>query len=382
MLVIAALSGRALAQAGAAGRFATTVIDLFGDRETRRAARMWRCVGGDISRGLDAADFERVLDEYDTDWPLIYGGGLEGQWDLLARINHQRPILGNRPDVIAQLKNPGIFFTTLERLGLPFLTTRRTRPKQSAHWLRKRSGSTGGFGVGPCLPAASSQDLDSRTDYYYQRRGTGVPYSVQFIAEGARVDILCFCRQDPAPGPGMPYRFGAIATWNHAAPHPDRNLKGTMVERLVAATQSLSQTFSLRGLNSLDVLIDGDSFVILEINPRPGAGIDLLESIAPGWCMAAHIAASQSRAWPQWPGMEGKYAHWQIIYAGDDLWLPEKVVWPSYCLDTPPGMRKIAAREPVCSILTQSDSPEGGEILSLARAATLRRQLAHYKRAA
>ena len=56
-------------------------------------------------------------------------------------------------------------------------------------------------------------------------------------------------------------------------------------ERIVAAT-------GLRGLASADLLVDGADWWLTEINPRPGATLDVLDRRGTP-LLAAHIAAEQ-----------------------------------------------------------------------------------------
>ena len=64
------------------------------------------------------------------------------------------------------------------------------------------------------------------------------------------------------------WRRGATAhAWRRAC----RALLSAVVHRVAAA-------MSLVGLNSADFLVDGERFWLLEINPRPGATLDIFET--------------------------------------------------------------------------------------------------------
>ena len=52
-------------------------------------------------------------------------------------------------------------------------------------------------------------------------------------------------------------------------------LPDDVAARVTAAVRALAAAFSLRGLGSLDFMLDGDTFGVLEVNPRPPASMAL-----------------------------------------------------------------------------------------------------------
>ena len=61
---------------------------------------------------------------------------------------------------------------------------------------------------------------------------------------------------------------------------------------LAAAAERIAEATPLVGLNSVDFLVDGNEFWILEINPRPGATLDIFEP-PEGSLFALHMAACE-----------------------------------------------------------------------------------------
>ncbi len=351
MLVVAALSGRAIGTAARRAGITPAIVDLFGDQDTRDATAYYRTLTGDPVHGFDADDLLQALGQFDCRWPLIYGSGFESCPGLLHTIGQGRPVWGNTAAVVTQITQPESFFSALKQLNLPAPPIRRSRPKNGPYWLRKQAGSCGGLAVVPCrdntVPNTRSDRQTDRSSLYYQKRQSGKPHSVQFITNGRHTEILCFCRNRLAPTAEQPYRFGGLSI--------QYSLENSLQTRLADAVMQLSAYFSLRGLNSLDVLIDREFFSILEINPRPGAAIDLLETVAPGWSIPAHHAACQGQSWPQWPGIDGQDISLTLCYADQDCFIPAVVDWPAYCVDKPHGPKTIAAGEPICGIQSISD---------------------------
>ena len=347
MLVVAALSGRAVGVAARRAGILPAIADLFSDQETRAAATHYRIVRGDPLHGFDVDSLLRTLGQFDCRWPLVYGSGFESCPDMLDKISRERPIWGNPASVVARVTQTESFFGALKHLNLPAPPIRRSRPNRHQHWLRKQAGSCGGLAVARCQDDAAPNMRADPSALYYQKRLNGEPYSVQFITNGRQTEILCFCRNWLAPTADRPYRFGGLSS--------QHSLGSDLQTRLADAVMQVSAYFSLSGLNSLDVLIDEESFSILEINPRPGAAIDILENVAPGWSIPAHSAACEGQCWPRWPGIDTRDISLTLCYADRDCLIPAAVVWPAYCVDRPHGPKTIAAGEPICGIQSITD---------------------------
>jgi predicted ATP-grasp superfamily ATP-dependent carboligase len=95
-------------------------------------------------------------------------------------------------------------------------------------------------------------------------------------------------------------------------------------------------------------MVDGDNFSILEINPRPGATLDIFE-IDAGALFALHIAACKGDLIGQAPRFAGARAS-AIVYAERDVVAPAQFEWPNWCADRPSAGIAIKAGEPVCTV--------------------------------
>jgi len=300
--LVVALSGRALGVAAhRAGRRAH-VLDLFGDTDTRSHAAQSLVVAGSIEHGFDAeallaAAAQIAPARTPPAFGLVYGSGLEDRPELLARLCSGRELFGNRPETVALTKDPRAFFGILGRLGVPYPAISFTPPADRTDWLVKRVGASGGSHVAPAATAASALP-----DRYFQRRVPGRPIGVSFLADGRRAVVLGISEQWPWPGGGGSFRFGGALQ-----PAPiDRRVADeipSLVDAIVAET-------GLVGLNSLDMLVEGDRFAVIEVNPRPGANLDIFDGIGQASLFAAHLgacrgtlpAAGTDHAGPwQWP---------------------------------------------------------------------------------
>ena len=163
------------------------------------------------------------------------------------------------------------FASLCTRLGVPHPAVAAGPLPEPGKWLLKRIGGSGGNHIRPATrgPAPAS--------HYFQACVPGRPHALNFLADGRTLRILALTEQWCAPSPVRPYRYaGALARGTGEAAPLAPGLMATIAagtERIVAAT-------GLRGLGSADVLVDGTDWWLTEINPRPGATLDILDRFA------------------------------------------------------------------------------------------------------
>lgn len=334
-VLIAAVSGRALAAAARRAGERVIVLDQFADHDTRRIAlACQRLPKG--RHGFARRPFLAALREWrDQVHGLVYGTGFERDPSLLAAAAQVMPILGNRPDVVATVKDPFRFASLLARLGLPHPPVRRDASGDPG-WLRKTIGGSGGTHV---AWAAHGQP---RADTYVQKAVSGRSVSATFVADGRTARVLAFTEQWISGSAETPFRFGGVAG---PLPLPPR-----LAARIAAACRAIAEAAQLVGLNSLDMLIDGDEFHILEVNPRPGASLDVLDGLAGQSLWQAHRAAVTGRL-PSPRRSHGRARGAQIVYALHQLVVPSAFAWPAWSADRGAPGTVIRRGEPVCTVL-------------------------------
>ena len=155
-LLIAAISGRAIAQSARRAGFVPLVADFFADLDTQDAAHACRKLDGDIARGIEWAALSRALEALAAESPspilgLVYGSGFEDRPKVLTRIAKSWTLLGNDEATVARLKDPESFFGEFDRLGVAHPATASKRPAKgegASAWLVKRKGGAGGSHIG------------------------------------------------------------------------------------------------------------------------------------------------------------------------------------------------------------------------------------------
>lgn len=349
-LIIAAACARPFVGAAARAGYEVIALDAFCDEEVNlhatQAIRL-RYVDG----GFDADELLRTLRHFHGEnFGFVYGSGFETQPELLANIAQDFRLLGNDAETVRTTKDPDRFFSLLPRCGIPFPETVATRPVNGTAWLAKRIGGSGGTHVlpGPHVP---------RENCYWQRTLPGQPCSLLFLADGQQVRPIGYNLQFLAPTPGMPFRYGGAVS--HAEILP--SLRAAML----SAAQAMTSALGLRGLNSLDCMVDGEKWWVLEINARLSATFALYDDGDAGARLFdAHLHACAGHM-VSVPIQERALAH-LIYYAPVNFRVPATMQWPSWAVDLPLANTLVPVNEPVCTIT--AGAPRADDALALARA--------------
>ncbi len=330
--LIAALSGRALAAAAARAGERVIVLDLFADRDTAQHAEACiavPCGPHGFSRDAVLAAVARLAGDVRG---LIYGAGFEHDPGLLAELGRLVPLLGNRPETIAATKDPLAFAALLARLGLPHPPTTLAPP--------------GGGVAGRAVSAA-------------------------FLADGRSAHILGFSEQWTAGDAASPFRYGGCAGPVHLSP-----ALGAAIE---AACRAIAAALGLVGLNSLDLLIEGERFHVIEVNPRPGATLDIFDGLGGVSLWRLHLDAVAGRLPSISHDAPAEARAAAVIYAADRVVIPTAMTWPAWTADRGTPGTIIDRGAPVCTVRARAATTIAARACAERRGARLLAQLAAYR---
>jgi predicted ATP-grasp superfamily ATP-dependent carboligase len=362
-MLIAAASGRALAASARRAGYAPLVADFFGDQDTVAVADAHVRLDRADGRGMDG---DALLDAFETlaksrhPRGAVCGTGFEDRPDLLNKIAARWTLLGNSPETVRRVKDPVIFAALCRRCGIPHPDTSRRRPKNMNGWLAKRIGGAGGVHI-----RAACDDRTDTDDFYFQRRVNGAPISALLLADGRRALLLGFSTQWLAPSPHHPFRYGGAARPALLTPEAARAMADA-VRRLMSA-------IPLVGLNSADFLVDGDAFHLLEVNPRPGATLDIFEPRGVS-LFALHVAACEGTLPMVAPVYDGAAAN-AIVYAERDIAAMPALDWPDWTADRPVPGSAVKAEAPLCTVFAVASTTGQARDLVDRRAAAVRADL-------
>jgi predicted ATP-grasp superfamily ATP-dependent carboligase len=280
---------------------------------------------------------------------VVCGSGFEDRPHLLARIGERWRLLGNDAQTVKAVKDPRAFAALCRDCGIPHPDTVFSPPAEPAGWLAKRKGGAGGTHI---VRAASETHTDG--EFYFQRAIAGAPVSALFLADGRRAMILGLSTQWASPTAQHPFRYGGAA--RPAAIAPD------VADALAAAVHRLMQAIPLVGLNSADFLVDGNEFRLLEINPRPGATLDVFEP-AEGSLFALHIAACEGELGGAPPRLDGAFAA-ATVYADSDIVALPATQWPDWTADRSLPGTAFKAGDPFCTVTASAATAAAAKALA------------------
>ncbi len=360
-LLIAAISGRALARAALDAGFDALVADFFADADTARLAHACRKLPGDIAQGFQWRSLAPALEALAKQAPspllgVVYGSGFEDRTQLLGRIAGRWPLLGNDAETVERIKAPEMFFEALEAFGIAYPPTLVERPAKGAGWVAKRRGGAGGSHV---VPSRLQKDA---TNVYYQALVEGRAVSALFLADGSRALVLGFSEQWTAPAPRRPWRYGGAVQ--------PASLPEDAADAMTRAVTALSAAFGLKGLASADFVLAENRPLLLEINPRPGATLDIFAG-AKKPLLKLHVDAVLDGTLPRKPLVfEGATAS-SIVHAPKGVIVPRSMTWPSWAADLPQPGERIDKQRPICTVLARAGTEARAKRLAETRKASL-----------
>ncbi len=359
-ILVAGVSARALAQSAVRAGRRVAALDYFGDRdlsglaESRSLAR----IEGTSYDAKALPDLARGM-RYDA---LAYVGNLENHPDVVAALAGHRPIIGNDPGVLRQVRHWPTLRGVCAEEGLRMPPTlfhgEESWASAGVRWLRKPSLSGGGHGIRTWDGAA----LDANG--YLQAYAPGVSASAVFAANGRECAVLGLCEQ----------LIGLAGLGAHGFRHcgnimPLSPRLGGGPALLAAVRDMLGRLvrrFGLRGVCGADFIVgrgqDGAPVpLLLEINPRPSSSAELVELAGVVNIFEAH-AASSLGALPQAPDdrtilgpFEGGVLAKGIAFARWESLIPETMPdVGATLLDVGEPGDAVRPGSPICSLIVRA----------------------------
>ncbi|WP_258359380.1 ATP-grasp domain-containing protein [Moorella sulfitireducens] len=303
MFLLVGASTRSLAESAVYSGFAVMAIDYFGDADQRllcptiglktdlglkpSVKRLLQIAGEVSDRELQPRTLEGV----------IYTSGPENHPEELQLWEQRGLLVGNNTSTLRQVRDPWQLRRALRLIGAltpPFYAVEEWKPDWAAGgWIIKPIAGGGGHGIRPLErdkkgALAQLAALGDKSSFIIQKLVYGIPASATFIADGRRSFLLGTSRQlaGPAGRAAGPFTYAGNIVPLSLPANPGLALE----TQLAMIAGHLTATFGLRGLNTLDFIVNRDGIWILEVNPRWSASVELIEKWRRELLFPLHLA--------------------------------------------------------------------------------------------
>jgi predicted ATP-grasp superfamily ATP-dependent carboligase len=260
-------------------------VDLFADRDLLAVA---------TAVAIPAKRYPSALAEAALGFPSgpwCYTGALENHPGLVDTIAAARPLAGNGGDAIRRVRSTHHLAESLAEAGIGFprtLDDPSAAPRDGT-WLRKPRASGGGHGIVPWTASvAAARGPAPPHGHVWQERCDGLPVAAVFVVTSRGARLVGTSRQ-----------LIGVAAW-HSPPYAycgsidvdPQSLPDDLGEQWGRIGSLLAGAFALRGAVGVDAIVTPSGrLVVIEINPRPTASMELVDRRT-GSCLAGeHLAA-------------------------------------------------------------------------------------------
>ena len=315
-----------------AGRDDVIAFDLFGDLDLRADRVVTR-------RSLSA-----LVDATVAEAPgaVVYGASFENHPALVERLGERHRLLGNPPETLHAVRDPVLLGAALGDLSYPRTTF---TPPSSGRWLRKPLRGGGGIRVrawrGGALPRGT----------FLQERIDGVACSAAAVGDGQDAVVL-----------GLSEQLVGHRTFGVRGHRWCGNLVPPRVpvprDQAQAICSRVAAAFGLRGLFGVDFIWDGERAWTVEVNPRPTASLEVIETAYGVKAFDAHLRgcvgelASIEAETVRAAGKAVLFATEDVVVGDSERWLERGV------RDVPHPGERIAAGRPICTVVTTAATPD------------------------
>jgi predicted ATP-grasp superfamily ATP-dependent carboligase len=377
VILIVGLSTRAIAESAVRGGHRVITLDYFGDRDQRALVENYSLLR-DFGLPFSTKALLQAIRKLKFD-SMVYVSNLENHPNVVSKLAQESVLLGNREDVLRQVRDWRILrdFCHEEEIPCPvtLLPGEEKEADPAVRWLRKPLLSGGGHGIRPW----AGEPVD-RT-HVLQAYVEGRPASIAFAADGQKSVIIGLTEQLIGTKELAVKEFMWCGNILPLKFNPSK--KDALIEIIEKIAARLTYRFGLRGVNGVDfVVVDGPDGMprpfLVEVNPRYTASMELVERAYGLNVFSVHLEAIAGRL-PDFSLAEhltGVYLGKGIVFARKTLIMPETAGWIE-CgrRDIPFPGERIEARRPVCTVLAEGKGREACLKNLLASVEAVRREI-------
>jgi predicted ATP-grasp superfamily ATP-dependent carboligase len=375
-ILLIGVSVRAIAESAVNSNYAVVALDGFGDRDLR-AITETHGLQRDFHLPYQARalfDASRHLD-FDA---VAYTSNLENHPEVLDQFGANHPLIGNVPETVRSVRCWPDLFSRLEQGGFPIPKTvfdHAGKVDFRIQWIVKPVLGGGGHGIhfwDGCEIAKKRLML--------QQYIPGKACSAAFVANGLEAvpigisEQLLGLKQFGVEG----FRYcGSLLPLPEII---DRETGRVVLEQVRRIAAFLTLEFGLTGINGFDFILDGERVVLVEVNPRYSASMELVERCYGLPVFRLHMEAAVEGRLPEFKLEsqieKGQFFGKAVLFCEQDCVAPEIFDDPGSGLkDIPMPGERLHEGSPICTLLTSK--PTYGEIFDdlNRRAGTLKKQI-------
>ena len=349
-VLVAGFSARALARSAIAAGFGVSVVDGFGDRDLAEPAPRPSAIETIQPFDPDLAAVRAASLPGDA---VAYTSNLENHPQAVATLAVGRALLGNGAAELAAARDAERVQHVLAAVALPVARVYADAAgalQARAEFLVKPRRSGGGFGI-----RRWRRGEPLRQGELLQERVEGVPASLVFAADGADVLPLGLTRQligDRVFGATGYHWCGNLI--GGAAGDVLSGGDDAAASALVAA-RALTRAFGLRGINGIDVIVREGEAIVLEVNPRWTAAMELFERARARSLFPLHVAACGGRLEEPSRAPAGTVLGKAVVRTPVDCTVPDTDAWLADpdVRDVPASHVALPAGAPICTVLAE-----------------------------
>ena len=369
-ILLAGITVRMLAELAVHAGYTVVSLDYFGDADLRRF-----CPGISLLRDRNMGYSPELLVETASELDartVVYNASLENHPQQVARLGQKRTLLGNTAEALKNVRDVRKLAAVLTTAGFCFPQTTAAGEKAAGmqhigrdldkRWLWKPVRSGGGHSV---------RAWDNRSvagEGMLQERLEGMVGSAAFVANGEEAVVLGLSKQfvgrELFGASGFRYCGNIVPP-----PLPSGEVQAMLADVRAIATL-LTAEFNLQGLNGLDFIWHEGRVCTIEVNPRPTAAMELMESVYDLNLFDAHVQAfsgwlpsfdlgSALRDGRPHSTSSGQAAAKAILFAEKEITIGDTSLWFERGIrDIPYPGDRIKKGHPVCSVLAMAATPE------------------------
>ncbi len=249
--------------------------------------------------------------------------------------------LGNPPGVVRRAGDKWELYRRLSDLVPMPETSRDPGEVPGRVIVEKPVSGAGGVGV----RRVERERAKPRSGVIFQRLLKGRHVSALFLSDGSDAVLLSVNDQlVDLDGDGYAYRGNLVPSPFHLVPRVRRQLE--RVCRVV------TEELGLVGLNGVDGVLEGDTFYLVEVNPRPTAATECLARVADVNPMTVHASACRGELRLKRVRVRG-WACKRVVYAPGTV----RAGRLSRARDRVRPGTIVPGGEPVCTVVACSSTP-------------------------